>query len=155
MQYCLCCPILSAQKKQFKETIKKELEVNSKDAELIVKNVFGSITIEGYSGSSVIMEVQREISARTTADLELGKKELQVKFDVDANKVIARPDAPYISFDNEKLNFNWCNNNDDIPYDHSLSFTIKVPKGVSVQASTVNDGEIYVANVSAPEIKGF
>ena len=148
-------PYLNAQKKQFKETIKKEFNVNPSQGRLIVKNVFGSITIEGYSGNSVLIEVQREISARTQANLELGKKELQVKFNVDGNRVIARPDAPYITFDNERLSFDWCNHKgyDEIKYEHHLTFRVKVPKGISVQASTVNDGEIYLGNVSAPKIK--
>lgn len=148
-------PYLNAQNKQFKETIKKEIDINTKEGELIIKNVFGSIYIEGYSGSTVVLEVERKITARSEEGLELGKEELQVKFDVKGDRVIARPDAPYISFDNEKLNFDWCNNKgyDDMGYEHNLTFRVKVPKGVSVQSSTVNNGEIYVANVSAPEIK--
>jgi len=152
----LCAlPNVTAQEKRFKETIKKEVKINPEEGEFIVKNVFGSITIEGYSGSSVMLEVERTITADSNQDLEKGKEELQFKVVTDGNRIIARPDAPYITFNNKNLGFNWCNSNgyDDIGYEHHLDFKIKVPKGISIQAGTVNDGEISIANFTGKKIK--
>ncbi|RDY58698.1 hypothetical protein DX873_13530 [Flagellimonas nanhaiensis] len=136
-----------AQKKEFKEVIKKEIMLqNNMNNLVVVKNVFGSITVEGYQGEKVLLEVERTISAKNTEDLELGKKELQLKVVEEEKRVILYPDAPYIEFDKEKLRYNWCNNNDDISYDHKLNFKLKVPNSVKINTSTINDGEISIKN---------
>ncbi|MEW2920224.1 hypothetical protein AB1A65_02070 [Muricauda sp. ANG21] len=154
---CLCLwvwtPSVKAQQKEFKETITKELPFsNSSNNTVVVKNVFGSVNVEGYQGSKVILEVERKIMARNSEDLELGKKELQLKIIQEDNRIIFHPDAPYINFDTDKLRYNWCNDNGDIPYDHNLNFTIKVPNTVQVNVSTVNNGVIDVKNIRSKSI---
>ena len=66
----------TAQKKEFKETIKKELsyENSGNDRMLEVQNLNGSITVEGYDGDMVLVEVEKTISAQNANDLELGKR---------------------------------------------------------------------------------
>ena len=138
---------IKAQKKEFKEVISKEIALrNDASHTLVVKNVFGSIAIEGYQGDKVLLEVERTISAKNSEDLELGKKELQLKVVEEEKRIILHPDAPYIEFDKDNLRYNWCNNNDDIPYDHKLSFKLKVPNSVKINVSTINDGEVSVKN---------
>lgn len=145
--------LLNLNAQRFEETIKEEIEIASGETELVVKNVTGSITIEGYSGSSILFEVNKEITASSTEDLELGKKELLLKIFKEGNRVIAHPDAPYINFSEEGMGFNWCNNNGRISYEHKLDFKIKVPKSVSINASTVNDGEVLISNISGESLK--
>lgn len=157
MMVCLCLwawsPSAKAQQKEFKETITKELLFsNSTNNTVVVKNVFGSVNVEGYQGNKVIVEVERKITADNTEDLELGKKELQLKIIQEDDRLIFHPDAPYINFDADKLRYNWCNDNGDIPYDHNLNFTIKVPNTVQVNVSTVNNGVIDVKNIRSKSI---
>ncbi len=142
-----------AQKKEFSEKISKEVPLgNTPSNTLVIKNVFGSIQVEGYSGDKVIMEVNRTITSKTAEDLELGKQELQLKVVTDANRVILRPEAPYIEFDDDNLRYNWCNR-EEPAYDHKLDFKVKVPQSVKIQVSTVNDGEIEVKNTSGTFLK--
>lgn len=142
-----------AQEKEFSERIKKEVPLaNRSDNALIIKNVFGSVTVEGYSGNEVVVDVKRSIWAETTADLELGKQELQLKVIQEADRVLLRPDAPYINFDDEKLRFNWCNN-DELTYSHRLDFTVRVPNSVKIIVSAVNDGEVVVKNTKGEYLK--
>ena len=137
----------SAQEREFKEVIKKQVPLgNSSENSLVVKNVFGSITVEGYSGNEVVIEVEKSITADNTKDLELGKKEIQLKVIQDTDRVVLHPDAPYMQFDEEKLRYNWCNNDEDVPYEHRMNFTLKVPNSVKVIVSTVNNGEVHVKN---------
>ncbi|MEX0360864.1 MAG: DUF4097 family beta strand repeat-containing protein [Allomuricauda sp.] len=153
-------PGLHAQKKEFREMIKKEIAFsNQSDHTLIVKNVFGDITVEGYAGAQVVVEVEKIISAKNQADLDLGKKELNLGVIEKTGQVILYPDAPYADFDGENLKFNWCNNHDEPSYGHILNFKIKVPNKIHVNVSTVNDGEVTVKNtrgevVSAENING-
>lgn len=144
-----------AQEKVFKETIKKELSFKSGSAEntLVLQNVFGPLTVEGYSGNTVQIEVKKEITADNQSDLDLGKEELQLKVLELENRIVVHPDAPYMEYNEKGLRFNWCNNYDEPEYRHKLSFKVKVPKGINLNIGTVNDGDIYVANTSGNFIK--
>ncbi|NAY92754.1 DUF4097 family beta strand repeat protein [Muricauda sp. JGD-17] len=144
---------MKAQQKEFSEKISKEVPFGNTSANtLIIKNVFGSIDIQGYNGDKVVMEVMRIITAKSVEDLELGKKELQLKVTTDPDRLILRPDAPYIEFDDDNLRYNWCNQ-EEWPYDHSLHFDVKVPWSVKINISTINDGEILVKNMKGDYLK--
>ena len=142
-----------AQQKEFSEKISKEVPfANTSENTLIIKNVFGSISVEGYDGDKVVMEVKRTIKAKTTSNLELGKKELQLMVTSDANRIILRPDAPYIEFDDESLRYNWCNRK-ELSYEHSLDFEVKVPRSVKIHVSAVNNGEVLVKDMEGSYIE--
>ena len=65
-----------AQEKTFKEVVKKTIPMqNTSQNALVVKNVSGSITEEAFSGDEVVVEVKKEIWARTNKNLEFGKEE--------------------------------------------------------------------------------
>ncbi len=143
-----------AQQKKYGERIKEEVPLsNVTKNRLVIKNVFGSIAVEGYSGDNILIEVEKIISANTSKDLDLGKKELNLKIVKEQNLVILHPDAPYIEFDKKNLRYNWCNKNEEPPYEHQLNFKIKVPKSIQIDVSTVNDGEIFVENTNGNSIK--
>lgn len=136
-----------AQQKEFREVIQKEIPMaNNVENTVVVKNVFGSVEVEGYQGDAIIVKVERIITAKNTQDLELGKAELQLNIIQEPKRTIFHPDAPYINFDKDRLNYNWCNNNNDIPYEHRLNFTLKVPNSVTIHVGTINDGEVVVKN---------
>ncbi|UOY07899.1 DUF4097 family beta strand repeat-containing protein [Muricauda sp. SCSIO 64092] len=149
-------PVLGrSQDKVFKETIEKELSFAHQNREntLVLKNIFGPITVEGYSGKTIQISVDKEITARNQEDLELGKKELSLKVVEQENRLVVHPDAPYINYNEKGLRFDWCNNYEEPDYKHKLSFKVKVPRGINLNISTVNDGDIYVANTSGNFIK--
>ena len=142
-----------AQKKEFTENISKEVPLgNSTENTLVIKNVFGSINVQGYDGDKVMVAVKRTIKAKTQEDLELGKKELQLVVTADSDRVILRPDAPYIDFDEEGLRYQWCDR-EEWNYEHSLDFEVRVPKRVKLHVGTINDGEVLVKNMSGPSLK--
>ncbi|MEL7268010.1 MAG: hypothetical protein AAGL34_00385 [Bacteroidota bacterium] len=142
-----------AQEKTFKEVVKKSISMqNSSQNALVVRNVSGSITVEAFSGDEVVVEVKKEIWARTNKNLELGKEELQVKAYSYSNTVVVRPEAPYITWDDEKMRFQMCNVQDP-GYSHNLDILIKVPSKLKVDVSTVNNGEIIVQNTRGDFLK--
>ncbi len=142
-----------AQQKEFSEKISKEIPFGNTSANtLVIKNVFGSINVQGYDGDKVKVEVKRTIKAKTQEDLELGKKELQLKVTTDSDRVILRPDAPYIDFDKQGLRYQWCDR-EEWSYDHSLDFVVKVPRKIKLHVSTINDGEVLVRDMSGPSLK--
>lgn len=147
--------VAKAQKKEFKEQIKREISFEGVSSEntLIIKNIFGSITVEGYSGDTVLFEVEKTITAENTEDLELGKQELTLKVVKKGSKIIAHPQAPYLKFNDKGFNFNCCDDHEEPEYDHNMNFTVKVPRNVRIEVSTINDGEVLIKNTRGAFVK--
>jgi len=144
-----------AQEKEHREVIRENISLTqqAKESTLLVKNVFGSIAIEAYNGTGIQMEVAKTIRAKNEQDLELGKKELTVKVSQSGSHIVLRPDAPYIDFDENRLNFKWCQDNESVPYEHQLDFTIRVPADILLNVSTINDGTIEISNTRGSHLK--
>lgn len=153
--FALVLPSTVAQKKVFKETIKKEIafENTTEASTMILKNIFGSIAVEGYDGDMIILEVDKKIMADNQLDLELGKEELQLKAEVDGNRVVIHPDAPYINFVNEEMGFNWCKDYEEPKYKHKMDFRVKVPRNLQLVVGTINEGEVLVQNTRGTYLK--
>jgi len=147
----LCTVSCMAQEKQFKETITRTIE-NVGD-ELVVRNVFGPITVAGYNGSAIQLEVDRELFADTPKDLEVGKKELNLEVSNKDGISYVHPTAPYITFNEHGLKFDWCNKDEQPAYQHKLSFRIKVPYGLALDVSTINEGDIKIENTNGKRLK--
>jgi hypothetical protein len=144
----LCCAYLPATSQEFKEHVSKEFAL-SKDAGstvVSVYNVDGPVRVEGYSGNKVVMEIDKTISAETNAELETGKKEFRLEFEQSADSITAYIAGPYDS----RPKRHWRNRDDrnDIDYRYSLAFVIKVPFGMNLNLSTVNNGVIKVKDVA-------
>lgn len=145
---------LSAQQKKSSRTIKREIALeNQVDHGLVVKNVFGSVVVEGYAGDKILLEAELSISADTDAKLKLGEEELTVNVLEESNRVVVHPDAPYIDFDGKHLKFNWCNNHEQPEYEHTLNLKLKVPNKIRIDLGTVNNGEVDVKNTRGEMLK--
>lgn len=144
---CLACCVQPANAQEYKTHISKEFTPKKAVSAgvLSIYNIFGSISVEGYAGDKVIMEIDERISARTAEGLDQGKKEFRLEFLQDADTITAFIAGPYDSrpHHNER---GW-NDNRRIDYKYELQFTVKVPAGMSLDISTVNDGSITVRNV--------
>jgi len=139
---------VKAQKKEFKEVIKKELayEVASNSRMLEVQNLNGSVSVEGYEGDLVILEVEKIITARNTEDLEFGKKEIGIKVLHEGSKLIVYPDVPNMHYkDGRFTNIN-CDRWEESPYDHTLNMKVRMPKSSKLKVGAINNGEVVVKN---------
>jgi DUF4097 and DUF4098 domain-containing protein YvlB len=148
------------------ETIKKELGFEKKSAgnTVMIANINGSIRILGYEGENVIVEVTKSIHAKTDARLATGKQEIQLGVIDRADTLIFYTQDGCNRFGQSTNNkndrgwqskgwgYNWnCNNgncNNDKIYDYKMDFTVRVPAGVNVILSTINDGDITVEKVT-------
>ncbi len=147
----LCASPLHAQKSV--ETITKEVSFKNNSSEniFVARNIYGSINLEAYNGTTIKIEIKKTISADSQADLEKGKQELKIKIVEKEHKIILHPDAPYICFDEEYhgMNVNMGRHGNEVPYEFELTYTIKVPKNLSIDISTINDGNVAVSDVQA------
>ena len=144
----IACTQSNAQNPEFKEQIKREftLSKSAENSTLAIYNIDGFIKVEGYAGDKIVLEVDKKISAKTEELVEQGKREFLLQFDQNADSLIA-----YIAEPNDsRPNRNW-NRGDNyrrIDYRYHLDFTVKVPYGLNLAVSTVNGGDITVANVN-------
>lgn len=153
----LCLP-LAANAQTFTDKVTKELkfEKASPNNTLVVANLNGSMVVQGYDGDKIIIEAERTIKAKSEARLEQGKSEMQLKQidKLDTLIVYAGGGCQTFGYRKNRRNsgwsYNWdCNNGDcNPPYDYKFNFTIKVPKGVNIDVSTVNDGNVTVTNMT-------
>lgn len=140
----LSCTNAPAQEPKFTETIKKEFVV-SPNSVLAVYNIDGFIKVEGYDGNKVLIEVDKTISGKTNEIVEKGKQEFKLEFEQKADSVIAYITEPMDSRPNRNK---WNNDHRKIQYQYNLNFTIKVPKSMNLSVSTINNGDITIADVS-------
>ena len=163
---CAIIPgILVAQ--SFQEKITKELQFEKKTpaTTLMILNVDGFVRVEGYAGDKVVVEVNKQIYAKTDARLERGKSEIQLGVIDRADTIILYVQGACNDFGKRKdrnrnwrndryggWGYNWnnnCNGRDcDREYDWDMDFVVKVPQGVNVLASTVNNGDVEVKNIN-------
>ena len=151
----LCVAQIQAQKSV--ETITKEVSFanNSSENIFVARNINGSINLEAYNGNTIKIEIKKSISADSQADLEKGIQEFKVKIVEKENKIILHPDAPYICFDDEYfgMNVNMGRHGNKVPYNFELDYTIKVPRNLNIDISTINNGDVSVSNVQASIVK--
>jgi len=149
----------------FTDTITKTMSFEKKDAgnAVVIANINGHVTVTGYEGDQVIVEVKRTIHAKTQERLETGKKELQLGTMDRADTLLFFVEGGCNHFgkksntgsnrkgrNGERWNYygyEWSGERCDTPYDYKLDFTVKVPTQVNVLISTINNGNITVSNV--------
>lgn len=153
----LCTGMAGAQTKS--ETINKEFSFEKKGPQnaILVANINGSVSVEGYAGNTVVVEVQKTITGKTSARLDLGMQEVQLGVIDRADSIILYVKGICPQFgrsdknrhgDFGKWNYEWDNCEHEKGYDYKLDFKVKVPQGVNVAVSTINDGNIAVQKVS-------
>ncbi|WPV02655.1 hypothetical protein SNE26_12775 [Mucilaginibacter sp. cycad4] len=142
----LCLAQISVHAQDYKEHISKQftLQGAASGTTLAIYNIWGSITVQGYSGNQVSIEVDETIRGKNAGDVETGKKEVKLGFDQKANSIIAYTAEPY----DTRPRRNW--NREDhhhMDYTVKLEYTVKVPYGMNLCVSTVNDGNVEVKDV--------
>ncbi len=161
--FILCMALINVVEAQtFNETITKELTFEKVGLEntVFVSNINGDIHVQGYEGTSVLLEVSKKITAKTQQGLELGKSEIQlgvidradtlIFYLIDGCHAFSERNLKSRNFGTRnKWAYNWEGSNECISkYDFTLDFTIKVPFSVNLILSTINDGDIKVENVN-------
>ncbi|MBC6991953.1 hypothetical protein [Hymenobacter sp. BT491] len=138
-----------AQVPVYKEQITKEFALTSDagHSTLVLYNIFGNVTVQGYSGNKVVVEVTKTITAKDAATLEQGKKEAQVGFEQRNDTVVVYNQGPHDSRPNRgRRNNDWDNRR--IEYEYTFDFTVKVPAQMKVHVSTVNNGKVVIQDVT-------
>jgi Toastrack DUF4097 len=133
---------------EFKEHMTREftLASDASTATLFIYNITGQIKVVGYSGNKVVLDMDKTITADDDKTLETGKKEFKLGFDQKPDTIMAYIAEPYDSRPHRRWQYN--DDRPDIEYQYKVDYTVKVPFGMNLHISTVNDGNISVNEVS-------
>lgn len=134
---------------EFKEHISKQYTIQKTTGSVLtIYNLEGFIKVEGYAGDKVLIEVDKTISAKTTAILEESKKEIKLGFEQIGDSVAAYVIEPWDTRPHDwKDRDNW-QDHKRIEYRCNLAFTVKVPFNINLRVSTVNNGDVTVKDVT-------
>jgi len=142
---------LSCWGQKHEETINREVVFNnqSNDNQLIINNIFGSISVEAYEGKKILIEVQKHIRSKNQNGTEIGKKEVVFETVKRDGKIHLFTNTPYSSYDvdNGLYKHDWKTN--ERKYEYWMDYKVQVPKNTNLKLTTINDGEIYVKGVEA------
>ena len=112
---------------------------------LYVQNIQGDVKVEGSNGDKVELTAEKTITAKTQADAEKGMREVQLKTEASGDTVYVYLEAPFIYRRKGRMrSMNIDRDEDD--YNFAFDITVKVPRKTNLEVSTINDGEVTVAN---------
>jgi hypothetical protein len=118
----------------------------TKPGEVIVDNIFGPITVEGYAGRDIILEAKKTVYARDEARAAKAEEEVRLDLTEEGQTVEAYVDGPFRENDEEKGG-RGVHIRRDPGYKVFYGFTLKVPVRSNLTASTVTDGFVEVRGV--------
>lgn len=145
----------------FSEKITRDLAFEKKGPEntLIVCNINGSVKVTGYDGDKVLVEVAKDIRAKTDARLEKGKK-IQLGVVDLADSLVLYVDGLCQGFGkadqqlrrgDQRIGWGYEWNADGKnchdEFEYTMNFTIRVPVNIHLLISTINLGDVVVENV--------
>lgn len=131
-----------ADARETRQTIRKTLSFaqQAKARELVVDNVNGSITLKGYNGKEVQLEVVKTVTARSEQKLEQASKEVSLEIQEEGARISLYVDGPFRCNDRSTNYRGWRYYGYGVNYD----FSLKVPFDIDVVLKTINDGRIKV-----------
>ena len=155
---------LSVRAQNHTEKITKELSFEKANVNntLMIANMNGDVTVVGYEGTTIQVEVTKTIRGKTQARLDEGKAAIQLGVMNEVDSIILYVKGTCSTFSKNTTranksngrwmrhwNYHWndCNSDCDEQFDYTMDFVVKVPAGINVMVSTINDGEISVENV--------
>jgi hypothetical protein len=115
----------------------------SEAKEVRVDNIFGFITVEGYSGREVILRVRKTIKAQNQDRYEKALEEVSLDITEENNIIDLYVNGPFRCRE-DKRNIYWKKNP---RYQVHYDFELKVPYQSQIVLKTVTEGDITVSNV--------
>ena len=133
---------------EFRDKQSKELDFTAGIKVLVIKNIFGDVNVEGLGSVNGQLEIDKTITAKLKEDLEEGKKELEVKIKKFGDTLLVYIHSPSIELRDRNGKFGYRMDHYDEDYEFHVNFSAKIPKNIEVIAETINDGDIYINNIT-------
>ena len=133
-------------KLQEKEEIRRTLRFQdvAKPGEVVVDNVWGSISVEGADIREVELVARKMIRARNQDSLARAKNEVKLEISESAAAVEIYVDGPFRCNEHQGKGIRF---DRDPGYEVQYDFDLKVPRTASIVLKTVMEGDVRVRNV--------
>ncbi len=112
---------------------------------VIVDNVWGSISVEGYDGEAVEMTAVETVRARTTERIDQARREVELQIVKQDGEIEIYVDGPFRCRDRGERENCWDRWHDR--YEVIYDFRVRVPHDTDIEVRTVNHGDIEVSGV--------
>lgn len=148
----------------FTDKTTKELSFEKKgtDNALMIANINGHVTVTGYDGDKILLEVTRTIKAKTSERLEKGKAQIKLGIMDRADTIILYTEGLCSRFGKtSKKNGDWAhkngwgynwnerdNDNCKELFDYSFDYVVKVPRSINLLVGTLNEGDVKIENLT-------
>lgn len=124
---------------------------NTADNELLIRNINGSVSVEGYAGNTIELEAVRRIRAKNEERLGEGVADVTLGIKEEGNTVVIYIDAPFATLKKSNSGrWSYHVHQEGSRYQYEFDIRVKVPDGLRLDVSTVNGGSVSVQNVSGP-----
>jgi hypothetical protein len=126
------------------ETIEKTLTLSGAPMRVVVDNLDGYVHVVGTTGSQVRVRAHKVIRAETDSDLKQAKSEVNLQMTEKPGSVSMYYDAPW------RCNGDGgggCHSNQRRFYNVAYDIDVEVPRAARTVVSTVNNGDIRVAQI--------
>lgn len=133
--------------KEDKVVINKTYELSDpKGTIVVIDNLNGDVVVEPSDDNKVYLSLEIVINAKSDELMNKAKSELQLGEKSTGDSLMFYTKAPFIKRRNWKNG--WGYNIENGPkYDFRYQYKLKVPKEVTLEAKTVNKGDVYVENM--------
>ena len=112
---------------------------------VVVDNVWGSVTVEGYEGDTVEMTAVETVRARSTERIDQARREVELQIRKEGGEIELYVDGPFRCRDRGERGNCWNRWHDR--YEVIYDFSIQVPHDADIEVRTVNHGDIEVSGV--------
>ncbi|HUQ51294.1 MAG TPA: DUF4097 family beta strand repeat-containing protein [Gammaproteobacteria bacterium] len=109
---------------------------------VIVKNITGSVRVTQHDRDHVEMHATETVRGDLQSDIERARAELALRTESEPGRVAFRVRRTGDD-DGNRRDWNW---GDDYTVEYDIE--VRVPRGATVEASTVNDGDVTVEGVT-------
>jgi len=125
------------------EEVQKNLKFtgSGKQKALKIDNIFGSIDLTGYIGTTVAVKAKKTIKAKSDVKAREAQKDVKLDIAVKEDRIEIIVDGP---FRDEDGKIRW---DHDLGYIVRYDFEIKVPFHTTLDVKTVNEGDVKVADI--------
>jgi len=138
----LCCAAALAPAQQLEDK-STERKTFTGARELIIDNITGFIEVTAATGSTIEVEIDKSLRARSEDRMALARKEISLAVKQDGGLVQLMVDGPFRCH---------CSDNSTSfqrqVYDFTYNFKVRVPRDLYLELRTVNDSHILVEGTS-------
>jgi hypothetical protein len=124
-------------------TIQKTLTFSTDPMRLVIDNLEGYVHVTGVAGSEVRVTAHKTVRAETDSDLKRANSEVNLQITGDPGTASIYYDAPWRC----KNDGPGCHATERRFYEVKFDIDVEVPRGARIAISTVNDGDVRVAQM--------